>query len=150
MKTFHCTSCQNLVFFENVRCLKCEHALAYLPDARVVAAIEQTAEGSWRSLLPGGKAQSVRLCTNYVEQNICNWAVPASDPESLCVSCRLTRVIPDLSRPANHTAWYRLETAKRRMLYSLLRLQLPLIPKSAAGDEGLAMRNVCSRGTTMV
>jgi hypothetical protein len=31
MKTFHCTHCQNLVFFENVSCLNCGHALAYPP-----------------------------------------------------------------------------------------------------------------------
>jgi hypothetical protein len=25
MKTLHCTHCQNLVFFDNVRCLRCDH-----------------------------------------------------------------------------------------------------------------------------
>ena len=28
---------------------------------------------------------------------VCNWAVPPDDPNPLCVSCRLTRVIPDLA-----------------------------------------------------
>jgi hypothetical protein len=32
MKVFHCDNCSALVFFENVRCVKCDHALAYLPD----------------------------------------------------------------------------------------------------------------------
>ena len=40
MKTFHCTNCQNLVFFENVTCLNCQHTLAYLPDERQMAALD--------------------------------------------------------------------------------------------------------------
>jgi hypothetical protein len=44
----------------------------------------------------------------------------------LCRSCRLTRVIPNLSVPGHKTAWYRLESAKRRLVYTLLTLGLPL------------------------
>ena len=58
-----------------------------------------------------------------------NWAVPAADPEPLCRSCRFPRVIPDLTQPGHRDAWYRLEVAKRRLLYSLLRLGLPLADK---------------------
>lgn len=32
MKIFHCNHCRQLVFFENIQCVKCGHALAYLPD----------------------------------------------------------------------------------------------------------------------
>ena len=53
-------------------------------------------------------------------------------------SCRLNRVIPDLSTARNTTAWYRLELAKRRMLYTLLGLGLPVVPKKETGDSGLA------------
>jgi hypothetical protein len=41
MKTFHCTHCQNLVFFENDRCLKCGYPLAYLADQSMMVALEQ-------------------------------------------------------------------------------------------------------------
>ena len=41
-----------------------------------------------------------------------HWAALASDPDALCLSCRLTRVIPNLGEAGNHEAWCRLETAK--------------------------------------
>jgi len=42
---------------------------------------------------------------------VCNWAVPFEEPHSLCRSCRLTRVIPNLSVPDNVRRWYKLEVA---------------------------------------
>ena len=44
MKVFHCDHCQQLVFFENVSCVKCGHTLAYLPDIDDMASLEP-AEG---------------------------------------------------------------------------------------------------------
>jgi len=138
MKTFHCTHCQNLVFFENVRCLVCEHPLAFLPDKGLMAALVQGADGLWKPEGSGLEDAAYRLCANYDRENVCNWAVPADDPDALCASCRLSRVIPDLSLPSNRTAWFRLELAKRRMMYTLLGLQLPLVRKLAPEDAGLA------------
>ena len=40
-----------------------------------------------------------------------HWAVRASDAEIICVSCRLTRTILDLTVADNRAAWYRLEAA---------------------------------------
>jgi len=137
MKIFHCDHCQNLVFFENVRCLRCDHALAYLPDVRDLGSLESTGENLWRS--PAGLGgHTYRLCDNYSRENICNWAVPASDSYSLCQSCRLTRVIPDLMQTGNKEAWYRLEVAKRRLMYSLIALALPVLNKQDDPDRGLA------------
>jgi hypothetical protein len=50
--------------------------------------------------------------------------IAASSP-ALCDSCRLTEVIPDLSVAGNRKKWYRLEVAKRRLLYLLDHLSLP-------------------------
>jgi hypothetical protein len=125
MKVFHCDHCEALVFFENVRCVACDHELAYLPDLEVVGSLNEA----------GGK---YRKCKNYAEHNICNWAVPADDPNPLCRSCRLTRVIPDLGKPGNREAWYKLEVAKRRLVYSLLRLGCPLKSKAEDPEHGLA------------
>ena len=79
---------------------------------------------------------SYRLCANYVEHNICNWAVPIDDPNLLCRSCRLTRVIPDLT-PDGREAWFRLEGAKRRLVETLLSLQLPLHTKDEQNPDGV-------------
>ena len=59
MKTFHCTHCQNLVFFENVRCLNCGHALAFLPDLGMMAALSESRDGLWR--VGAGCARLARL-----------------------------------------------------------------------------------------
>ena len=38
----------------------------------------------------------------------------------------MTHVIPDISSTENKTAWFKLESAKRRLVYSLTEFQLPL------------------------
>jgi hypothetical protein len=137
MKTFHCTNCQNLVFFENVSCLKCGHALAYLPDQAVMAALTQDSDGNWHVKGSSELHASYRLCANYKEQNVCNWAVATDDPNVLCRSCRLTTVIPDLTA-SGREAWFRLESAKRRLVETLLSLQLPVAPKDENNPDGVA------------
>jgi hypothetical protein len=52
--------------------------------------------------------------------------VAADDPHELCQSCRLTEVIPDLSKPGNINKWHKMELAKRRLLFSLIGLGLPI------------------------
>ena len=60
----------------------------------------------------------------------------------LCRSCRLTRVIPNLgiegNKQGNKAAWFRLEAAKRRLVYSLLHLGVPLESKAEQPERGLA------------
>jgi hypothetical protein len=141
MKTFHCTHCQSLIFFENVRCLACGHALAFLPDLGNMAALSESADGLWRAQTDGqiqnADSRGYRLCANYDQVSVCNWVIPADEAGEFCLSCRLDRVIPDLSVERNMVAWFRLEVAKRRMLYTLLGLGLPVAPKNGGGD-GLA------------
>jgi hypothetical protein len=138
MKIFHCDHCQQLVFFENIRCVNCAHELAYLPDIAAIGSLEPAGENLWRSPARGAEGKVYRMCSNYRVENVCNWAVPAADPDSLCRSCRLTRVIPDLYQPARREAWYRLEVAKRRLIYSLLRLGLHVASKIEDPENGLA------------
>jgi hypothetical protein len=138
MKTFHCTHCQNLVFFENVRCLNCGHSLAFLPDLGFMGALSERPDGLWRAELDAPDSRGYRLCANYDQVSVCNWVVPAHEPSAFCGSCRLNRVIPDLSSERNRVAWFRLEVAKRRMLYTLLGLWLPTEPKTGADGSGLS------------
>src|SRR5438270_2469778 len=94
MKVFHCDHCQQLVFFENVQCVNCEHPLAYLPDIADMGSLEPAGEDLWRTPQPRAEGRAFRLCRNYSQENVCNWAVADEDPNPLCRSCRLTRVIP--------------------------------------------------------
>ena len=139
MKTFHCQYCGHPVFFENVQCLRCASALAFLPDRMQVAAIEPVAGGGnlWRPKARGKRAPSpahYRLCQNNEQYQACNFAVPEHDPDPLCAACRLTRILPDLSQPANRERWYRIEVAKRRLFYTLAKLGL-LAPCPPGGER---------------
>jgi hypothetical protein len=137
MKTFHCSHCQNLVFFENIRCLNCGRSLAFLPDRRLMAALTPAENGLWQAEIPWAEPHPYRLCANYDQVSVCNWVVAAEDSSDFCRSCRLNRIIPDLSWERNRLAWFRLEVAKRRMLYTLLGLDLPIEPKDGH-NGGLA------------
>lgn len=138
MKVFHCDHCGHLVFFESVECVVCKHTLAYVPELGVTGSLDRAADGTFTSPLPRAKGQTYRLCRNYTEHNVCNWTVAADDPNPYCRSCRLTRVIPNLAVEDNKTAWYKLELAKRRLLYTLLALKLPLVSKAEDAKNGLA------------
>ena len=128
MRLFTCQSCGQHVYFENVRCTRCGHTLGFLPDRMEVSALENTAHGLWRALA-APEEDSYRACANSEQYEVCNWMIPAGDPEPLCGSCRLNRTIPDLNVAGNRILWQRLETQKRRLVYSLLRLELPVHPK---------------------
>ena len=52
MKAFECDHCRNLIFFDNLKCLKCEHALEFLPDMMDVTALEPKSEAEWEVLTP--------------------------------------------------------------------------------------------------
>ncbi|MFN8611227.1 MAG: putative zinc-binding metallopeptidase [Vulcanimicrobiota bacterium] len=103
MKIFACTRCRNTVFFENVQCLHCQSALGYHPDRGMLA-------------LPQA---DLHPCRNQTEFNVCNWLT--RQPGQLCRACRLNRTVPD-----DTSRWYRLEAAKKRLIYSLLQLGLSL------------------------
>ncbi len=147
MKVFHCDDCQQLVFFENIRCVSCDHAWAYLPDREDMAAVEPVGAGLWKIASPAAGGKTYRLCANYCRENVCNWAVPSDDPNPLCQSCRLTRVIPDLSHDGSREAWYRLEVAKRRLIYSLRGLGLPLANRTDDPERVLAFEFLADTDT---
>src|SRR5262249_13497131 len=113
------------------------HALSYPPVRNLMAALQHDTDSLWRCEGLDREDALYRLCANYDCQNVCNWAVPEGDPQPLCRACRLTHVIPDLSQPGNVTAWYRLEVAKRRLVYTLLGLGLPVLEKKEPNDAGV-------------
>lgn len=125
MKVFHCDHCGQLLFFENINCLRCGRALAYVPELAHLASLDHRPTpdqpNRWTSPFTG---TAFRLCDNYSKYNVCNWALPEDDSNGLCRACRLTRTIPNLSRPGNDRLWYKLEVAKRRLVYTLDQLRL--------------------------
>ena len=131
MRTFRCDNCGHALFFENVQCLQCGSVLAFLPDRLSLSAIEfvpsSSPIGLWRRKRPEHgfpEQQQYRHCQNRIAHRSCNFAVAADDPNGLCVSCRQTRVLPDLSYPVNVQRWCGIEAAKRRLFYTLAKLGL--------------------------
>jgi hypothetical protein len=74
--------------------------------------------------------------------------VPAEAPDAFCQEWRLNRTIPDLGPPEHLLRWRPLETAKHRLVYSLLRLRLPLVSKFENPDAGLAFDFLADPGAT--
>jgi hypothetical protein len=137
MKTFHCNRCEQLVFFENVLCGRCGALLGYVPEAGEIRAFDDAGDGLWRSLDPADGAALYRQCHNYAVENVCNWMIPAGSPDTLCRACQFNGTIPDLAAPENRVYWYRIETAKRRLLYTLMALGLTLESRRENPESGL-------------
>jgi len=87
-----------------------------------------------------------RKCANHVEHGVCNWMVPEGDENELCQACRLNNVIPDLSSEKNRALWAEVEGAKRRLIFTLHELHLPIIPKREDPEHGLAFDIMSSEG----
>lgn len=90
---------------------------------------------------PAGEAAAPgvwRRCANFHSAACCNWLVRAEDAHVFCHSCRLTRTIPDLSRPESAARWEKLEAAKRRLAAQLLELKLPVVSRADDPQHGVA------------
>lgn len=71
--------------------------------------------------------------------------VSSDEEETLCVSCRLNRTIPDLNDEDNCRWWRLIETAKARLVVQLLGLGLPVKSKVSEDTEhGVMFDLMCS------
>jgi hypothetical protein len=111
--SFRCPHCSQLVFFENTTCLRCGTGLGFDTDQLTLVRFDNTTDA--------------RRCANQAIA-VCNWLVPATDPDpdALCLSCRLTRTRPSDSDKTALAAFADAESAKRRVVFQLLDLGLPL------------------------
>jgi hypothetical protein len=142
MNTFFCQKCDERLFFENTVCLSCNSALGFLPDLLTMSVIEAqpNAAGSWVGVASAPNRRLYRKCANYAVENACNWMIPIEEPDAFCKACRLNQTIPDLSGGNNREMWVKMEAAKRRLIYSLLKLKLTVIPKTADPQRGMAFQ----------
>lgn len=79
----------------------------------------------------------MRYCAN-AGYHACNWLLDADSDSDLCRACALNRTIPDLRVEGNLLRWRKLELAKHRLIYSLLRFRLPLRSQHEDPERGLA------------
>lgn len=121
MKVFSC-ACRAPLFFDNTWCLSCQSPVGYEPVSDEMVRLTEGAP--WK------------LCANGGAHGVCNWVIPSRDA-GLCIACQVNRTIPDLSIPQNAVLWRKMERAKRRTIYWLLRHNLPVRSKVANPQAGL-------------
>ena len=137
MKLFSCDECGQQLYFESTSCTQCKSRLGYDREQRELRVLRE-ARGKAPEFVDkrGGESRVLRLCANALERDACNWLLPQASESPYCASCALSQVIPDLSVESNVVAWKRLESAKRRLLFTLEALGLPVVPKTEAPDTG--------------
>jgi len=133
MKTYACERCGARVFFENNSCESCEAQLGFVPSEQTMASFEEM-DGRLKRVAGAGVFSR---CSNAVEPVRCNWVVEGA-AGGLCACCSTTRTHPALPKPENGDYWARIETAKRRLMYSLIGMGLPFPSKDVDPENGLA------------
>ena len=136
MRRFHCV-CGNEVFFESHDCLSCGRALGFWPPFTDLIALTPEDDDHWRRADEVDLGERFRFCANRQQAPRCNWLLDASNGLTLCRGCATTRIIPSLHIDANAARWKTMEEAKRRLLYSLLRLGLEFDSMGPYGTAAL-------------
>lgn len=115
------------MYFENAVCLQCEQFVGFDPVIMLMVPAAKSPD----SELP-------LLCKNAIDYSVCNWLAQDGD-NAYCISCQLNETIPNLMEPTRRHWWQSLENAKRRLMYSMLRLRLPIVGKDT-DSQGLAFQ----------
>lgn len=142
MQPFRCSVCRQLLFFDNSVCLGCRSGLGYIPADGELVALAAAASPLARA---DGQPGQYRRCANQHAAR-CNWLIDVDDPSALCESCRLTSVRPNDSEALAMLAFADTESAKRRLLYQLRSLGLPIIDRAVDSQRGLTFELLSSRG----
>lgn len=123
MRSFACDACGGPLFFENDTCLACGRAVGFRSDEIAMCTTESAA------------ASGLAPCRNWTELNACNWLATGG---GYCAACALNELVPDLADPRRRALWVEAERAKRRLVFTLLELGLPL--SGGADKHGLRFR----------
>jgi hypothetical protein len=138
MKLFRCDHCGQTLYFENVVCEHCGHRLGYEPEGNALVSLEpHDHDGSW--LAPHLPGKTFAFCAN-AEFGACNWLVEVGSGETYCRACRHNEIVPAMEDALNLIRWQVIERAKKRLIYSLLRLGLPLETRNENPAHGLSFR----------
>ncbi len=137
MHAFVCDSCRQLVFFENSVCLGCGAPLGYVPERRAVLTLVAGPAPDEFTLLDDGTTRW-RRCANH-EMVGCNWMVASEEDElpRRCLSCHLTRTVPAEDDTTGRSWLVEAEAAKRRLVFELAELGLPVEPRDEAAGRGV-------------
>jgi len=137
LRTYTC-HCGNILYFDNTLCLQCGRSLGFDPGQLRIIALDEKSPGVFQAA--DSISTTYRKCENYHVANVCNWLLHDNEQEKYCIACEMNSIIPNLSSTQNHQHWLKLEKAKRRLIYTLLSLHLPIMSFKANPEHGLAFR----------
>ena len=120
--------------FEDSECSECGRLLGFSPETREMLTLLPEKVGHW---WVNRKRMKMRPCALREHPIACNWLVSKQDDHEQCYSCRLTRTIPQQNIPINVRRWIVLERAKKRLVYALLVLGLPIVSREDDPEYGL-------------
>jgi hypothetical protein len=146
MRVFTCDNCGQLVFFDNSKCLRCNSPLGYVHPKRDIVALTEVAPDHLVDL--GNPVRSWQRCATEAVTG-CNWLVPAGT-NALCESCVLTRTRPSDDDAEGMEELVRGEMAKRRLIFQLAELGLPVSPRDESAKKGLAFDLLSSAETKVI
>jgi hypothetical protein len=135
MKLFKCSNCGQLLYFENNACEKCGYQLGFNAEDLQLETLVGQSNGDF--MINGKDKALYRYCANYT-YNVCNWIIPVGNETPYCKACDLNYVIPDISKTEFKDRWAKIEKAKHRLIYALLRFKLPIVSKVKDKEKGLA------------
>ncbi|MEM5508990.1 putative zinc-binding metallopeptidase [Pseudoalteromonas sp. AS71] len=155
MKTFKCNCTEQLIlFFESSHCFACGRTVGIDDEFDQVVPYEIDEQSG---LFYKAEAPEVfyKKCDNNAQYHVCNGMVnldtfiPVADKdEVLCFSCRFNETVPDLSIIGHIPLWKKMETAKRRALYTLKSLSLPLNTIIQEPESGLSFDFITDRNVS--
>lgn len=134
MNRFHC-KCGSEVFFDNTYCSQCGGDLGFNTKTQQLHSIYVEGD-KW--VIHSHQDVKYKVCEHRHNQLQCNWLIPAESTDNQCLACASTRTIPSLEKKENWWRWRSLESTKRRLFYSLLRLNLPIDTRSQGHEDGLS------------
>ncbi|MFV1872157.1 MAG: putative zinc-binding metallopeptidase [Oleiphilus sp.] len=152
MKTFTC-SCEtrHILFFESNTCLACKRVVGLDDHFDKVEAYDLD-EQSGHYFKADTPTIAFRKCDNHAQYQACNGMVKINSAEEsddkeeqLCFACRFNETIPNLSIEAHIPLWKKMEAAKRRALFTLKALSLPLKTRQQDPKNGLSFDFITDR-----
>ena len=153
MKTFRC-SCEDrqILFFESKFCVACERTVGVDDTFNKVEPYNLDKKSGYYFKVNQEKVP-YQKCNNNSKYQACNGMVnmntfvpvPDDEDEVLCFACRFNETIPDLSVIEHIPLWKTMEIAKRRAIYTLKALSLPLENTLQNKESGLSFDFITDR-----
>jgi len=129
--TFTCGRCGHLLDFVASACGRCGAPQGFaLPESTIL-------------VLDGPGGDGWARCAEHGVTG-CNWLVRANDGPR-CESCRLTRTVPGDDDPDDAAFLVEMEAAKRRLVFQLHDIGLPVVDRGADPEAGLAFDLLSTR-----